>query len=81
MAKAAMTIPANAASSPSHASAPQAASKAPVRAPAPGTPGAKMATNEAEIPPAEDIDPSKIGNIADVPMAQGMLNKLEKELK
>jgi hypothetical protein len=40
-----------------------------------------MATNEAEIPPAEDIDPSKIGNIADVPMAQGMLNKLEKELK
>jgi len=48
-------------------------------------PGKKVAANQtpsdAEIPPAEDVDPSKMGNIADIPMAQGMLNKLEKELK
>jgi flagellar basal-body rod modification protein FlgD len=45
------------------------------------TSGATRALNDADIPPAEDVDPATIGNIADVPMAQGMLNKLEKELK
>jgi flagellar basal-body rod modification protein FlgD len=40
-----------------------------------------VAMNDAEIPPAEDVDPASVGNIADIPMAQGMLNKLEKELK
>ena len=49
----------------------KAAMSVPTRAPA----------SEAEIPPAEDVDPSTIGNIADVPMAQGMLNKLLRELK
>jgi flagellar basal-body rod modification protein FlgD len=48
------------------------ASRSPVQA-------AKMA--DADIPPAEDVDPASIGNIADIPMAQGMLNKLAKEMK
>ena len=65
MAKAAMGI---------QAPAPQAAVPGPKIA-------AKDATNDADIPPAEDVDPATIGNIADIPMAQGMLNKLGKELK
>jgi flagellar basal-body rod modification protein FlgD len=36
---------------------------------------------EADIPQAEDVDPKSFGNIADIPMAQGMVNKLAKEMK
>ncbi len=36
---------------------------------------------DADIPPAEDVDLSKIGNIADVPMSQGLMNTLAKEMK
>lgn len=42
---------------------------------------AHASNTETFIPPAEDVDPASIGNIADVPMSQGLLNTIAKEVK
>lgn len=36
---------------------------------------------QADIPPAEEPEPSLMGNIQDVPMAQGLMNQIEKETR
>lgn len=40
-----------------------------------------VAVAEAEIPGAEDPDPAMVSNIADIPMSQGLVNSIAKELK
>ncbi len=42
---------------------------------------AQQTMADADIPPADDVDPKSIGNIADVPMSQGLMNTLAKEMK
>ncbi len=68
MAKAAQSTPLAAAPKTDLSKSPVAASK-------------KAEIADAEIPGAEDPDPMLMGNIADVPMAQGLLNTLAKEMK